>query len=71
MALQPEPKPKLRFFIAWPRSDGSVGMTPWIADIEEAEQRRKQGFALVGPDPHDEIALAAWQRETYTQDDGA
>jgi hypothetical protein len=64
----PDVKPTLRCFVAWPSRDGRI-LRAHVVTLDEAEHRKREGWAVIGPDPHDEIELAAWYRRH--EDDGA
>lgn len=66
--MEIDAKPTLRCFIAWAGATGRI-IRAHVVTLEEAEQRKREGFAVIGPDPHDEIELAAWYRRH--EDDGA
>ena len=57
-------RPTLRCFAAPPASSGQVRGVPIVVSLEDAEWLfRERHWAIVGPDPIDEIDLAAWERE--------
>ena len=57
-------RPVLYMFAAPPLSDGRVRGHPLRVSLDTAEQLvRERAWAVVGPDPQDEIDLAAWLRE--------
>lgn len=59
-------RPTLRCFAAPQLADGRVRGTPLLVSLETAEWLfREQQYAVVGPDPHDEIDLATWEREGW------
>lgn len=60
-------KPTLRCLIAWPTLSGEIRRAH-VVSLEEAERRKREGFAVIGPDPRDELELAAWYKR---HEDGA
>jgi hypothetical protein len=55
-------RPVVRCLIAFPNAKGEPGVI-YLVDMKEAEQRMRQGWIVVGPDPADLAALAKWQRD--------
>jgi hypothetical protein len=62
-----DPKPSVRCLVAWVGREGYIARAHLVT-LAEAERRKREGFAVIGPDPHDEIELAAWYRR---HEDGA
>jgi hypothetical protein len=62
-----DPRPTMRCLVAWMGRTGQIAHAHLVS-LEEAERRKREGFAVIGPDPHDEIELAAWYRRN---EDGA
>jgi hypothetical protein len=55
-------RPVVRCLIARPLENGGIGKSR-IVPISTALLAMKAGFYVVGPDPDDVKALAAWDRE--------
>ena len=64
-------RPVLRCFAARLSADGRIGRAE-IVSLGEAYLLFAAGtHAIVGPDPDDEAALAAWEREQAPEEDKA
>jgi len=68
-------KPILYCFVAKVIGEGEVAKTPLRVSLDTAYEyylKQGKGWAVVGPDPHDEDELADWyKRNPYVEDDGA
>lgn len=60
------PRPTIHCFAAYVYADGRVWGNVHRVSLETAEWMRDLGYAIIGPDPHDMIALALWEREHGT-----
>lgn len=57
-------RPILHCLVAPPLSDGRVKGNPMLVSLVTAEWLVNEfGWAMIGPDPVDEIDLATWERE--------
>jgi hypothetical protein len=71
MALLPDARPRLRCFVAKTYRAGTPGPV-LVVGLAEALDYMQQGWTVIGPDPHDEVDLAAWQkRQPEVHDDCA
>ena len=55
-------RPIVRCLVARPLRDGDVSR-PKLVSLAEAYIHMRRGWFVVGPDPDDIGALAAWERE--------
>ena len=58
------PRPIVTCFVAKARLDGNVDEITLVT-LEEAAARFAEGWAVVGPDPHTEMALNEWIRQAH------
>lgn len=56
-------KPIVHCFAGYTYDKGDVWGTIHRVNLETAEWMRALGYWIIGPDPHDMIALAAWEKE--------
>lgn len=57
-------RPKLRCLVAPVTHDGRARGKPLLVELADAECLwREHAWAVLGPDPLDEIDLATWERE--------
>lgn len=56
-------KPVLHCFAAYVLAGGEIWGSVHRVSLETAEWMRHVGYSIVGPDPHDQIDLATWERE--------
>lgn len=63
-AMMSLPRPIVTCFVAQAHPDGNVDNITLVT-LEEAAARCAAGWAVVGPDPHTEIALNAWIRQAH------
>ena len=54
-------RPVVRCLMAFPLSEGRVCSITHLVDLEEAKQRKLEGWWLIGPDPADWSALQEWE----------
>jgi hypothetical protein len=54
-------RPAIRCFVAYPLG-GDVFTDPAVVSLELALELREKGYAVLGPDPDDEIDLATYER---------
>lgn len=57
----PVERPIVHCLVALPAGDGRVRRILRVS-LEEAEQRKADGWYVVGPDPQDMIDLAQWEK---------
>ena len=58
-----EPKPIVHCFAAYTLEDGEVWGTVHRVSLETAAWMQHVGYVIIGPDPHDMIALTKWERD--------
>lgn len=56
-------KPVVHVFAAYTYDQGNVWGTIHRVSLETAEWMREIGYSIIGPDPHDMIDLAKWEKE--------
>jgi hypothetical protein len=56
-------KPTVHVFAAYCYDQGHVWGTLHLVSLETAEWMRELGYWIIGPDPHDMIELAKWEKE--------
>lgn len=56
-------RPVVYCFAAFQTSDGELWGTVHRVSLETADWMRQVGYTIVGPDPHDMIELAEWERK--------
>jgi hypothetical protein len=56
-------RPIVHCFAAFQHEDGLVWGTVHRVSLETADWMRSIGYVIVGPDPHDMIALTLWEKE--------
>ena len=56
-------RPTIRCFAAFQQDDGRIWGTVHRVTLDTADWMRQIGYYIVGPDPHDVIEFAAWERE--------
>lgn len=61
MADTIDPRPVVRCLIARPLKNGGIGKSRMVR-LSTALLAMRAGFYVVGPDPDDVAALAAWER---------
>lgn len=61
-------RPTIHCFAAYVLESGDVWGTVHRVSLETADWMRHVGYAIVGPDPHDLIDLATWERERASRD---
>lgn len=72
-----EERPAVRCLVSYPLSENVLNITaPIVVGLELAVELHKKGYMVIGPDPHDELALAEWERarrwmQQFREDDGA
>lgn len=59
-------RPLVKCFAALCYGQGHVWGDIHYVSLEVAALMKEDGYAIVGPDPHDEIDLATWEREQRT-----
>lgn len=56
-------KPTVHVFAAYVYDHGEVWGSVYRVSLETAEWMLALGYTIVGPDPHDMIDLAKWEKE--------
>jgi hypothetical protein len=61
--MNADPRPVVHCFAAHVLDDGRTWGNVLRVSLETASWLRAIGYVIVGPDPHDMIALAKWERD--------